>query len=67
MTTSTQSFTVYCVEEREGKKDFWTRIGKAWPHKTKSGFNINLSALPINGRIVVMDDAETEQKTEEAS
>ncbi len=51
-----QSYTVYCVEERADKKDFWTRVGKAWPHKTKSGFSISLNALPLNGRLVVMDD-----------
>lgn len=33
---------------------FWTRIGTVWPHKSGSGFNIDLTALPVNGRIVLM-------------
>lgn len=38
----------------EGKQAFWTRVGTAWPHKSGEGFNIELSALPVNGRIVLM-------------
>ena len=34
-------------------KPFWTRIGSAWPNKDGEGFNIVLSALPTNGRIVM--------------
>ena len=35
----------------EGKKSFWTRIGSAWAHADGSGFNIQLDAVPLAGRI----------------
>ena len=38
----------------EGEKAFWTRIGTAWPHKSGEGFSIDLTAYPVNGRIVLM-------------
>lgn len=60
----TPAFKVFVVEERENNEDsFWTRIGSAWAHKDGKGYNIVLSALPINGRIVMRandDDAEDE-------
>lgn len=54
---------VYTVEDREGEKEpFWTRIGSAFPHKDGNGFNIVLSALPLNGRLVLreIEDEEPE-------
>jgi hypothetical protein len=48
---------VFVVEDREeegeGNDAFWTRIGSAWPHKDGKGLNLVLSALPINGRLVL--------------
>jgi hypothetical protein len=32
----------------------WTRIGAAFPHKEGLGFNIELKALPMDGRLVVL-------------
>jgi len=49
---SRPSLAVYVVEG-EGDKAFWTRIGGAWTHDDGEGFNITLSALPLNGRLVV--------------
>lgn len=60
----TPAFKVFVVEERENNEDsFWTRIGSAWAHKDGKGYNIVLSALPVNGRVVMRandDDAEDE-------
>jgi len=39
------------VIEGEGRKAFWTKIGAAWPHDDGEGFNLNLIALPIDGRV----------------
>jgi hypothetical protein len=45
----------YAVKQRgKDKKDFWTRIGRAWPHKTGTGFTLELEALPIDGKIILM-------------
>jgi hypothetical protein len=44
----------YTVRKGSGKgKDFWTRIGSAWLHKDGKGFNVQLDALPVDGRLVV--------------
>lgn len=45
--------TAYQVREREGAKGFWTRIGSAWPHGDGKGFNIQLDAVPLDGRITL--------------
>jgi hypothetical protein len=34
-------------------KSYWTRIGSAWAHKNGTGFNIQLDAVPLDGRLVV--------------
>jgi hypothetical protein len=48
---------VFTVEEYEsngktGKR--WTKIGAAFPHKEGTGFSIELSAIPLDGRLVVL-------------
>jgi hypothetical protein len=40
------------VRESNGKK-YWTRIGAAWPHDDGQGFNLQLEALPLDGKIVL--------------
>ena len=40
-------------ESRNGGKGFWTRIGSAWPHGDGQGFNIQLDAVPLDGRITL--------------
>ena len=45
-------YAVYVVEG-EGDAAFWTKIGAAWPHEDGEGFNIQLTAMPLNGRLVV--------------
>ena len=54
------SHTVHVVEG-EGENAFWTKIGAAWPHEDGKGFNISLTCLPIDGRLVIR-----EAKAEEA-
>jgi len=49
--------SVFTVEEYEsngktGKR--WTKIGAAFPHKEGPGFSIELSAIPLDGRLVVL-------------
>jgi hypothetical protein len=47
------SHAVYIVEG-EGETTYWTKIGAAWPHTKDDGFNIQLSALPLTGKLVIM-------------
>jgi hypothetical protein len=51
----------YQVRDREGKKAIWTRIGSAWTHADGSGFNIQLDAVPIDGKITLRIPAEKEE------
>ena len=66
---STPSHKVFTVEG-EGDDAFWTRIGSAWPTKG-DGFNVVLSALPLNGRLVLrpfkVDEPEEEKPKSKAS
>jgi len=53
------AYNVYTVEERgEGEDPFWLKIGAAWAHKDGKGFNITLSALPCDNRLVLRIPAE---------
>ena len=51
---SQKPYSVYVVEG-EGDKAYWNKIGAAWPHEDGKGFNIQLSCLPLNGRLVVRE------------
>ncbi len=56
---------VFVVEERGEGNDadaFWTRVGSAWAHKDGKGFNVVLSALPVNGRLVLRTFTEEDDK-----
>ena len=58
---------VYSVTEREGStgeenRDFWTKIGAAWPHKDGKGFTVSLEATPVNARLVLRQPEEREEK-----
>jgi hypothetical protein len=49
-------FDVFVVEDytREGEeKTNWIRIGVAFENKDGKGFNVQLSALPISGKLVL--------------
>ena len=50
---SQRPYAVYVVEE--GDDAYWTKIGAAWRHEDGKGFNIQLSCMPLNGRLVVRD------------
>ena len=43
----------YQVRDREGRNSFWTRIGVAFEHKDKNGFNVQLECVPLDGRITL--------------
>ncbi|MDA9476734.1 hypothetical protein XI03_19885 [Bradyrhizobium sp. CCBAU 65884] len=37
----------------EGESAFWTKIGAVWPHEDGKGFNVDLIALPVGGKLVI--------------
>jgi hypothetical protein len=56
-TTAPTYLNVFTVEEYEsnGKpQKRWTKIGAAFPHKEGIGFNIELKAFPLDGRLVAL-------------
>lgn len=53
-TTNRPAFTAYAVEG-EGKNANWTEIGAMWKHEDGKGFNLNLKALPLTGRLVIRE------------
>ncbi len=49
----------------EGERANWTKIGAAWSHRQGGGYNIDLDALPVNGRIVLTVPKAKEDEQEE--
>jgi hypothetical protein len=62
--TNRPDFDVYVVVETAKEKSIWTRIGAAWAHDDGEGLTITLTAVPVDGRLVVRrvksDPADTE-------
>lgn len=56
--------TVSIVEDYEDasgeKAARWTKIGAAFPHKDGKGFNVELSALPLSGKLVLREPTRDE-------
>lgn len=54
-TNAPKSPTHIAYQVRDGKdnKSYWTRIGSAWSHKDGNGFNIQIDAVPLDGRITL--------------
>ena len=49
-------FDVYIVEDytKDGEeKANWTRVGVAFENKDGKGFNLQLTAIPVNGKLVM--------------
>lgn len=71
MNTSTTltHFNVFIVEEYDAptkedqghKARSWTKVGVAFPHKEGAGFNIQLKALPVDGKLVAFPAEANEQ------
>ncbi len=54
--TTKPTLLAYAVKARGPKqKAIWTRIGAAWPHNSGAGLSIELEALPIDGRLVLIE------------
>jgi hypothetical protein len=49
----TPSYIAYQVRDREGQKGIFTRIGAAWANADGKGFNIQLDAVPLDGRVTL--------------
>ena len=65
MTNETKTLKVYTIvkSDKEGQKDFWQNIGRAYENKDGS-LNLKLNALPINGQLHIRED-KTDKETHE--
>jgi hypothetical protein len=62
------AFIAYTVKGRgKGQKSIWTRIGAAWPHGKGTGFNIELEAVPVDGRLVLIEPKDAAETVEGAA
>jgi hypothetical protein len=60
--TSTKTPSHVAYQVRDGKdKGYFTRIGVAWPHKDGKGFNIQINAVPLDGKITLRVISETKE------
>lgn len=50
--------------EGEGDKPHWTKIGALWPHSDGKGFTLNLTCLPLDGRISIREPLPKKEKGE---
>ena len=57
-TSKTPSHIAYHVRDRKDGEAFWTRIGSAWQHADRKGFNIQIETIPLDGRITLRAPAE---------
>lgn len=44
----------------EGKKARWVRLGAAWPNRDGKGLTIEFDAYPVDRRIVLREQEQTE-------
>ena len=51
-TSKRPAYTAYAVDG-DGDKANWTEIGALWAHEDGKGYNLNLKALPVSGRVVI--------------
>jgi hypothetical protein len=56
------AYIAYQVTDRDGKDSFWTRIGVAFAHKDGKGYNIQFSAVPLDGRITLRVPSEKKEQ-----
>jgi hypothetical protein len=45
----------YTVKRNTNGKAAWTRIGAAYPHEAGAGLTVILEAMPVDGRIVLLE------------
>ncbi len=61
------SHIAYQVREGDDQKSYFNRIGSVWPHKDGEGYNIQLDAVPVDGRITIRSVQERIQEAKETS
>ena len=60
------SYNAYTVIKREGKDDFWLKLGVCFAHEDGEGFNLLLNALPTDAKLVLRTYKEKPEEEKEA-
>ena len=45
----------YAAKRTKTRKTVWSRIGRAFPHEQGAGLTVILDAMPLDGRIVLLE------------
>ena len=61
---TTPAYNAYTVIKREGKEDFWLKLGVCFPHEDGEGFNLLLNALPTDAKLVLRTYREKPEEQE---
>tara|TARA_R110002096_G_scaffold174994_3_gene350776 strand:+ start:5546 stop:5746 length:201 start_codon:yes stop_codon:yes gene_type:complete len=51
-TAKTPDYIAYEVSDGSDN-NFWNKVGAAWSHKDGNGINIQLTAIPLSGKITL--------------
>lgn len=53
----------YTVKDRGPDQDaIWTRLGAAWAHKDGQGFDVQMEAMPVDGRLTLREFKDRRQE-----
>lgn len=65
-TTNKPDLIAYQVDQAGDNQSYWHRVGAAWKN-ARGGFQIRLSALPVNGEIVLLPPRESGEAGQEGA
>lgn len=51
--------------EKDGGKAYWSKIAIAWAHKDGHGYNVQMDALPVDGKLVLRTVSDDQDETGE--
>ena len=56
-------YVAYTVRDRGPDKDAaWNRVGAAWQHRDGKGYDLQLDASPVDGRVTLREQRREEYK-----
>lgn len=64
--TTTRLNVFTAIKRGDNQPDFMLKIGAAWPHKSGKGFSVRLNALPIDGKLILLEPREGEAEDDTA-
>jgi len=56
--TKKPSHIAYTVREGKNGKNYWTPLGAVFPHGYGGGFTVDVTAIPLDGKLVCLPPKE---------